>query len=157
VASEPAAPALAPTPSTAPAPTPAPAPAPTPTPTQPSAPDPTTAIQPPDTRGFIDALKQIHAQDVRAASARGIEARIERLFRADGMPPGLLRSVSCRQRSCRLLVRWTREHDAGYHTAIQRLIGENSKVLATEAGELDARGGVDVQVYWGIVEKNLPP
>jgi hypothetical protein len=113
-------------------------------PLQPSAAGPI----PPDTRGFVAALEEVYESSPRASDARKSEAELERLFRGEGVPPGLLRAVSCREHVCRLELRWTPEHAAVYERAMDELTAGNAKNLATRAEEPDASGLVSVEAFW---------
>lgn len=113
-------------------------------PLQPSAAGPI----PPDTRGFVAALEEVYESSPRATDARKTEAELERLFRGEGVSPGLLRSVSCREHVCRLELRWTPEHADIYQRAMEELTAGNAKNLATRAEEPDGRGLVSVEAFW---------
>lgn len=112
---------------------------------------------PPDTRGFLDALRGRFDGEPRDSAASEVEGRIRRMFRAEGMPSGLLRNVLCRELVCKLELHWTPEHDEPYRNAMHTLIGGNAKTMATDASPPDANGAVEVKAYWRRMVDNLPP
>jgi hypothetical protein len=132
--------AVAPSPPPALEPQPAPAPA-------PDAPR-ELPIQPPDTRGFVQALQSVYDNGVRDSAAQDFETAVQRLFRAEGMPSGILRSVVCRDMACKLELHWTLQHDAPYRRAVDRMMRDNAKFFAQRAAAPDANGAVEVEAYW---------
>jgi hypothetical protein len=104
--------------------------------------------QAPDTRGFTTALQSIYLGGTPDAAAPDYEAALQNMFRAEGMPGGILQAVSCHDTACKLDLRWTLEHDAAYHRVTDRLQAENAKYFATYADPPDATGAVNVTAYW---------
>lgn len=112
---------------------------------------------PPDTRGFLDALRGRFDNEPRDSGASEVENRIRRMFNAEGMPAGMLRNVLCRELVCRLELHWTPEHDEPYRATLNTMMGGNAKTMATDASPVDANGEVDVKAYWRRMLDNLPP
>jgi hypothetical protein len=108
----------------------------------------------------LDALRDVFESGPRDAEASQIEARVHTLLREAGVPASAVRSVACRERACRLELRWSAEHDAAYRVAMAALSGDNAKRLATEAhapDEQDEQDAVDVVAYWLRTVELLPP
>lgn len=113
-------------------------------------PSPTSLdVSPPIRGGKIDMLKPAYEKDAPDSEAGNMEARIRKLFDRDEIPKGILQSVDCKRRVCRVRMTWSTAEPLSFMAAYMTLGMSVSKQAGVEplADGPDEEGVLPLDIY----------
>jgi hypothetical protein len=121
----------------------------------PAAEAPSNHAPPPKAEGPVDEYKTKYEHEPRDSTAQAAESAVQSAFRQPDVPPGLFKSVLCRQTICKIEVHWAEDRAPGYMAGLMRVFSSVGQKMAFEPlGGPDATGNYELNVY---VSRGLEP